>query len=163
MLTLLFDTELKAIPDQPDGPLYTWRNFDRVGASDDPVHRSKDGTPFTTAAKEVSDIRELARSLAEQPLDFTEDYFPTRLVTDIQLIDDPQLAGKLVHPEGLTANPRVTFLAGDGILAGHVPAGENPVVLPGYQHLDVLTAAPVQNGGGREQISVRLSAFAVRP
>ncbi|WP_407704358.1 hypothetical protein [Streptomyces spongiae] len=159
----LFGTELKAIPDQPDGPLYTWRNFDRVGAPDDPVHRSKDGTPFTTAAKEVTDVRELARSFAEQPLDFTEDYFPTRLVTDIQLIDDPQLARKLVHPAGLTANPKVTFLAGDGILADHVPADENPVVLPGYQHLDVLTAAPTQNGGGREQISVRLSAFAAKP
>ncbi|MPY44181.1 hypothetical protein FNH04_31035 [Streptomyces phyllanthi] len=159
----LFGSELKAIPDEPDGPLYTWRNFDRVGAPDDPVHRSENGTPFTTAAKEVTDIRELARSLSEQPLDFTEDYFPTRLVTDIQLIDEPELARKLVHKNGLTANPRITFVAGDGILADHVPEDENPVILPGYQHLDVLTAAPVQNGGGREQISVRLSAFADRP
>ena len=93
----LFGTELKAIPDEPGGPLYTWRNYDRVGAADDPVYRSASGAPFTTTAKEVTDIGELARSLSEQPLDFTEDYFPTRPVTDIQLIDDPQLAGKLVH------------------------------------------------------------------
>ncbi|WP_404829242.1 hypothetical protein [Streptomyces albicerus] len=158
----LFGTELKAIPDEPGGPLYTWRNFDRVGAADDPVYRSANGAPFTTAAKEVTDIGELARSLSEQPLDFTEDYFPTRLVTDIQLIDDPQLAGKLVHKEGLTANPKVTFVAGDGILADHIPQDENPVVLPGYQHLDVLTAAPVQNDGNRERIATLLSAFATR-
>ncbi|MFE9648648.1 hypothetical protein ACFYO0_31945 [Streptomyces sp. NPDC006365] len=156
----LFGTELKAIPDEPGGPLYTWRNYDRVGAADDPVYRSASGAPFTTAAKEVTDIGELARSLSEQPLDFTEDYFPTRLVTDIQLIDDPQLAGKLVHKEGLTANPKVTFVAGDGILADHIPQDENPVVLPGYQHLDVLTAAPVQNDGSRERIAAGLSAFA---
>ncbi|MGI5199009.1 hypothetical protein ACQEVY_36150 [Streptomyces sp. CA-288835] len=156
----LFGTELKAIPDEPGGPLYTWRNYNRVGAADDPVYRSANGTPFTAAAKEVTDIGELARSLSEQPLDFTEDYFPTRLVTDIQLIDDPQLARKLVHKEGLTANPKVTFIAGDGILADHIPQDENPVVLPGYQHLDVLTAAPVQNDGSRERIAAGLSAFA---
>ncbi|GAB2962930.1 hypothetical protein GCM10023080_024450 [Streptomyces pseudoechinosporeus] len=156
----LFGTELKAIPDEPGGPLYTWRNYDRVGAADDPVYRSANGAPFTGAAKEVTDIGELARSLSEQPLDFTEDYFPTRLVTDIQLIDDPQLAGKLVHKEGLTANPRITFIAGDGILADHIPQDENPVVLPGYQHLDVLTAAPVQNGGSRERIAADLAKFA---
>ncbi|MFD0536748.1 hypothetical protein ACFQY7_26475 [Actinomadura luteofluorescens] len=31
-LTRLLGTEKKAIPDEPGGPLYTWRNFDRVGA-----------------------------------------------------------------------------------------------------------------------------------
>ncbi|MFI6337666.1 hypothetical protein [Streptomyces sp. NPDC050535] len=156
-------TELKAIPDEPAGPLYTWRNYDRVGASDDPVYRSADGTPFTTAAKEVTDIGELARSLSEQPLDFTEDYFPTKLVTDIQLSSDPQISRHMLHPDGLTANPTITFVAGDGILADRIPADKNPVVLPGYQHLDVLTAAPTQNGGGREQISVLLSDFAATP
>ncbi|MGP4042944.1 hypothetical protein [Streptomyces sp. 2A115] len=155
-------TELKAIPDEPGGPLYTWRNFDRVGAADDPVHRSADGTPFTTAAKEVTDIHELARSLSDHPLDFTEDYFPTKLVTDIQLVNDPQIAQHMAHPGGLTANPSITFVAGDGILADHIPADKNPVVLPGYQHLDVLTAAPVQNDGTRERIAARLSAFATR-
>ncbi|KPI12926.1 hypothetical protein OK074_2422 [Actinobacteria bacterium OK074] len=159
----LFGTQLKAIPDQPDGPLYTWRDYDRVGAADDPGYRSANGEPFTSAGEEVSDIGELARSLSEQPLDFTEQYFPTRLVTDIELVDEPQLAGRLVHPEGLTANPTITFIAGDGILSGHVPQDKNPVVVPGYQHLDVLTAAPKQNGGGQEQVSVRLAEFAAKP
>ncbi|PSM42243.1 hypothetical protein C6Y14_17745 [Streptomyces dioscori] len=159
----LFGTELKAIPDEPGGPLHTWRDFDRIGAPDDPVHRSADGTPFTTAAKEVSDIGELARSLSEQPLDFTEDYFPTKLVTDLSLVDDARIARHMAHPEGPTANPAITFVAGDGILADRVPADKNPVVLPGYQHLDVLTAAPVQNDGRRERIATLLSAFGKRP
>ncbi|MGW6012425.1 hypothetical protein [Streptomyces sp. NPDC055210] len=159
----LFGTELKAIPDEPGGPLYTWRDFDRVGAPDDPVHRSADGTPFTTAAKEVSDIGELARSLSEQPLDFTEDYFPTKLVTDLSLVDDERIARHMTHPEGPTARPVITFVAGDGILADRVPADKNPVVLPGYQHLDVLTSAPVQNDGSRERIATLLSAFGKRP
>lgn len=159
----LFGTEYKAIPAQPDGPLYTWRNYDRVGDPDDPGHRSADGTPFTSAAKEVTDIQELARSMAEQPLDFTEQYFPTKLVTDIQLSTSPQVKRLVVHPEGLTAHPTLTVLAGDGLLAGRVPADLDPVVAEGYQHLDVLTAAPVQNNGLPEPVSVNLARFARSP
>ncbi|MFD8814671.1 hypothetical protein ACFV23_25060, partial [Streptomyces sp. NPDC059627] len=161
--TQLFGVEYKAIPAQPHGPLYTWRDYDRVGAADDPGYRSADGTPFTDASKEVTDIRELARSLAEQPLDFTEQYFPTKLVTDLELADSPQVKQLLVHPEGLTADPTLTVLAGDGLLAGRIPAGLHPVVAAGYQHLDVLTAAPVQNNGLPEPVSTGLAAFARTP
>ncbi|MEU0076027.1 hypothetical protein ABZ027_41875 [Streptomyces sp. NPDC006332] len=159
----LFGTEYKAIPDRPHGPLYTWRNYDRIGDPDDPGHRSADGTPFTGAGKEVTDIRELARSLAQQPLDFTEQYFPTKLVTDLQLSTSPQVKGLVVHPEGLTANPTLTVLAGDGLLAGRVPADLHPVIADGYQHLDVLTAAPVQNNGQPEPTSTNLARFARSP
>ncbi|MET9912768.1 hypothetical protein ABZZ74_39305 [Streptomyces sp. NPDC006476] len=159
----LFGVEYKAIPAEPHGPLYTWRDYDRVGAADDPGHRSADGTPFTSASKEVTDIRELARSLAEQPLDFTEQYFPTKLVTDIELAGSPQIKQLVVHPDGLTANPTLTVLAGDGLLAGRIPAGLHPVVAPGYQHLDVLTAAPVQNDGRPEAVSTSLAGFAAEP
>ncbi|MCT9075667.1 hypothetical protein [Streptomyces fulvoviolaceus] len=159
----LFGIEYKAIPDQPHGPLYTWRNYDRVGDADDPGYRSADGTPFTDAGKEVTDIQELARSLAEQPLDFTEQYFPTKLVTDLQLATSPQVKQLIVHPEGLTANPTLTVLAGDGLLAGRVPSDLHPVVADGYQHLDVLTAAPVQNNGRPEPVSTSLARFARSP
>ncbi|WP_405538962.1 hypothetical protein OG787_43245 [Streptomyces sp. NBC_00075] len=159
----LFGTAYKAIPDRPHGPLYTWRNYDRVGDSDDPGYRSADGTPFTGAGKEVTDIQELARSLAEQPLDFTEQYFPTKLVTDLQLATSPQVKRLIVHPEGLTADPTLTVLAGDGLLAGRVPAELDPVVADGYQHLDVLTAAPEQNNGLPEPVSAALTEFAREP
>ncbi|KOG42509.1 hypothetical protein [Streptomyces resistomycificus] len=159
----LFGTEYKAIPDRPDGPLYTWRNYDRVGDADDPGYRSADGTPFTGAGKEVTDIRELARSLAQQPLDFTEQYFPTKLVSDIQFATSPQVKRLVVHPEGLTANPTLTVLAGDGLLAGRVPPELNAVIADGYQHLDVLTAAPEQNDGRPEPVSTHLGRFARNP
>jgi hypothetical protein len=159
----LFGVEYKAIPAEPHGPLYTWRNYDRVGAADDPGHRSADGTPFTDAGKEVTDIRELARSLAEQPLDFTEQYFPTKLVTDLELATSPQVKRLVAHPEGIEANPTLTVLAGDGLLAGRVPADLDPVVADGYQHLDVLTAAPVQNNGRPEPVSTNLARFAGDP
>ena len=159
----LFGVEYKAIPEKPHGPLYTWRNYDRVGAADDPGYRSADGTPFNNAGKEVTDIGELARSLARQPLDFTEQYFPTKLVTDLELATSPQVKQLVVHPEGLTANPTLTVLAGDGLLAGRIPAGLHPVVADGYQHLDVLTAAPVQNSGRTETVSTHLAQFAGEP
>ncbi|MBP5933276.1 hypothetical protein [Streptomyces scabiei] len=159
----LFGREYKAIPDRPGGPLYTWRNYDRVGDADDPGYRSADGTPFTDAGKEVTDIQELARSMARQPLDFTEQYFPTKLVTDLQLADSPQVKRLVVHPDGLTAHPTLTVLAGDGLLAGRVPAGLDPVIADGYQHLDVLTAAPTQNDGRPEPVSTSLTEFARDP
>ncbi|KJK34655.1 hypothetical protein UK15_35045 [Streptomyces variegatus] len=158
-----YGTAYKAIPDRPQGPLYTWRNYDRVGDADDPGYRSADGTPFTVAGEEVTDVRQLARSLAEQPLDFTEQYFPTKLVTDIQLSTSPQVKKLVVHPEGLKANPVLTVLAGEGLLAGRVPAELHPVVADGYQHLDVLTAAPVQNNGRPEPVSTSLAGFARSP
>ncbi|MGW1668032.1 hypothetical protein [Streptomyces sp. NPDC002324] len=159
----LFGTEYKAIPGRPGGPLYTWRNYDRVGDADDPGYRSADGTPFTGAGKEVTDIQELARSMAQQPLDFTEQYFPTKLVTDLQLAGSPQVKRLVVHPDGLTADPTLTVLAGDGLLAGRVPADLHPVVADGYQHLDVLTAAPAQNDGRPEPVSTSLTEFARDP
>ncbi|WP_398985351.1 hypothetical protein [Streptomyces sp. AK010] len=159
----LYGTAYKAIPDRPHGPLYTWRNYDRVGDADDPGYRSADGTPFTGAGEEVTDVRQLARSLAEQPLDFTEQYFPTKLVTDLELATSPQVKKLVVHPEGLKADPVLTVLAGEGLLSGRVPADLHPVVADGYQHLDVLTAAPVQNNGRPEPVSTSLAGFARTP
>ncbi|MFB4307137.1 hypothetical protein [Actinomadura sp. GTD37] len=159
-LSALLGKDKKAIPDEPGGPLFTWRNYDRVGAPDDPGHTSKDGTPFTSAGKEVTDIAELARSLSEHPLDFTEHYFPTKMVTDIALAGSPGIADDAVHEGGIAANPILNLEAGDGLGSRDPQPGD--VIAPGYQHLDVLTASAVQNGGGPEPISTNLAAFAVR-
>ncbi|MEU0588632.1 hypothetical protein [Streptomyces sp. NPDC006132] len=159
----LYGTAYKAIPDRPQGPLYTWRTYDRVGDPDDPGYRSADGTPFTGPGEEVTDLRQLARSLAEQPLDFTEQYFPTKLVTDLQMSTSPQVKKLVVHPDGLKANPVLTVLAGEGLLAGRVPPELRPVIADGYQHLDVLTAAAEQNDGRPEPVSTGLAAFARAP
>ena len=159
-LSSLLGPDKKAIPDEPGGPLYTWRNYDRIGAPDDPVYTSKDGTPFTSAGKEVTDIAELARSLSEHPLDFTEHYFPTRLIADIWLAGSGGIADDAVHDGGIAANPVINLEGGDGL------GGRNPqpgdVIAPGYQHIDVLTASAVQNNGEPEPISTNLAAFAGR-
>jgi len=161
----LFGTRPLAIPDEPNGPLYTWRNYDRVGAPDDPGYRNSAGQPYTTAGQEVTDIQELARSMSEQPLDFTEHYFPTKLITDIQQAGAPEVSHDVTHLNGITANPTITLLAGDGVIAGDgtVPAELHAVIAPGYQHLDVLTAAAKQNTGRPEIVSTNLAAFARRP
>jgi hypothetical protein len=52
----LIGTRPLAIPDEPAGPTYTWRTHDRIGAPD---------SPFTIPGEEVTDLQELARSLAE--------------------------------------------------------------------------------------------------
>jgi len=157
----LLGTRPMAIPDEPRGPLYTWRNYDRIGAPDDPAYRTSDGRLFSTPAEEVTDIQELARSFAEHPLDFTEQYFPTKLVTDIQQSTAPQIKGFVAHPAGLTARPVITLLAGNGLLAGRtLPPEFHVVVAPGYEHLDVLTAAPAQNSGRPEIVSTNLARFA---
>jgi hypothetical protein len=158
----LYGTRPMAIPDQPHGPLYSWRNYDRVGAPDDPGYRDGAGHPYTDAGEEVTDIQELARSMSEQPLDFTEQYFPTKLVTDIQQAGAPEVSHDVIYPDGLTANPTITLLAGDGLIAGDgsVPPELHAIVAPGYQHLDVLTAAPRQNNGRPEIVSTHLAAFA---
>jgi hypothetical protein len=160
-LTGLFGTDPMAIPDQPGGPLYTWRDYDQIDAPGAPVYIDGDGQPYTNAADEVTDIHELARSLAEQPLDFTEWYFPTKLVTDIDQASAPQIADHLSYPNGITANPTVNLLGGSGLVVrnGLPTVGVN-VVAPGYHHLDVLTAAPNQNNGQPEAISTNLAQFA---
>ncbi|WP_235747016.1 hypothetical protein [Nocardia coffeae] len=150
------------IPDEPGGPLYTWRNYDRIGAPGAPVYRDRAGKPYATPETEVTDIGELARSLAEQPLPFTEDYFPTKLATDLFQASDPQISRLLVHPEGTTANPTINLLGGSGlVVANGVPRSGRLVVAPGYHHLDVLTAAADQNDRRPEPISTALADFAI--
>jgi hypothetical protein len=161
-LTAQLGVEPMAIPDEPHGPLYTWRNYDRIGAPDDPVYKRRNGEPFTNAGKEVTDIQELARSFAEHPLDFTEQYFPTKLSTDLFQSAAPQVSQHAVHEIGLTANPTIRLLAGDSFTDPPGTTSTETIVMPGYQHLDVLTAAPRQNDGRPEQVAVNLARFAVR-
>ncbi len=159
----LVGTDPKAIPTDPNGPLYTWLNYNQVGTPGAVPIDSDTGKPFTSPGKEVTDINELARSLSEQPLDFTEDYFPTKIITDLAEGSAPQITAQASHTDGIAANPQVQILGGDGLVVGNgqpVPAGA--VVAPGYNHLDVLTAAAKQNNGLPEPVSTSLAAFAAK-
>ncbi|MEU2091557.1 hypothetical protein [Nocardia beijingensis] len=157
---MLFGPDRKAIPDQPGGPLYTWLDYDApavtLGVPD------RDGTLFTDATHEVTDIADLSRSLAAQPLDFTEWYFPMRLAFDVFQARAPEITRHRTHPGGIFANPTLNLIGGAGIVvaAGARSHGET-VIAPGYHHLDVLTAAARQSGGQQEIVSTALARFAL--
>ncbi|MEV0247462.1 hypothetical protein AB0H76_12795 [Nocardia sp. NPDC050712] len=118
--------------------------------------------PYTGPASEVTAIAELARSLCEPPLDFTEWYFPTRLALDVQQTSAPSFAHHHRHLDGVNRNPILTFRGSGGIPVADSGSPQDEVIhLPGYNHLDVLTAAPRQNNGQPEVVSSRLAEFAI--
>ena len=56
----------------------------------------------------------------------------------------------------------ITFIAAGGVQPTPTADPRGIVVtLPGYNHIDVLTAAARQNNGRPEQVSTRLAAFLV--
>ena len=109
----------------------------------------------------MTDAAEFARIVHEGPLDLTEHYFPVRLLTDAFLAESGDRSGTfaaLRHPDGITAKPRFVVLAGNGMFT-HAHRSDPYVMLPGYEHLDVLTAAEHQNDGQPEGSSSALVDF----
>ncbi|MGK8522645.1 hypothetical protein ACRS6B_14265 [Nocardia asteroides] len=157
---MLFGPDRKVIPDQPNGPLYTWRHYDDPAIPGSTSDRH--GVPFTEPTYEVTDIADLSRSLAAQPLDFTEWYFPMRLALDVFQSRAPGIAGHRIHPGGILANPTINLIGGAGVVVatGWRSHGET-VTAPGYHHIDVLTAAAKQANGQPEIISTNLARFAL--
>ncbi len=135
-----------------NGPLYGWRNYNELKYAWIP--RAANGERYTSPDKEVTDIADLARAASAIPMDFLEKYFPMRL-----LVDAMTGAEGIVHPDGVSKRPSIHIVAGDGPDLGgdQTPAGSP--VLAGYDHLDVLTAAPVQNNGEPEPVSTHLLEF----
>ncbi len=147
----MFGSDRKAAPTSYGDPsvVYTWQDYDEISPN-----------AYTDPSKEVSSISQIARSLSEPPLDFTEWYFPTAINTDLGQPTAPSIAAHYLYRDGVTRNPVLT-LQGDGGL--DLGASDNPndvpVKLRGYNHLDVLTAAQKQNDGLPEQVSTRLAEF----
>ncbi|WP_280477103.1 hypothetical protein [Nocardia farcinica] len=152
----LFGTAKKFAPTGFDpGTVYRWSDYDAV----DPARFDA-----TTPDSEITSVHELARDLCEPPLDFTEWYFPTRLTLDTATPGGPGIDRHRRYPDAATGAPTITFVAADGV--GVRPPPETPgrvVDLPGYNHLDVVTAAAEQNDGRPETVSTQLAAFAVAP
>ncbi len=154
---------------RPNGPLYGWLNYDQV-PSPAPSPQDDPGHPYTSAASQVSDITQFSRSLYQAPAQFTEEYFPTQLVTDLlaEAVGDRQGSLAAVrYANGYTAKPTAYIDAGEGItpyvgaLGTILPsaAPEVHVVAPGYNHLDVVTAAYEQNNGQPELTSSTLASW----
>jgi hypothetical protein len=129
-------------------PLIGWRNYDQLGTG-----TAQLGQGITTPGAEVTDAPTFDRILHEGPLNLTENYFPIRILADWFLIgggDRSREFKAILHPQGVTEKPRFVVIAGDGVRAHDTTFSDPYVRLPGYQHLDVLTAAEHQNDGKPE-------------
>lgn len=134
------------------GPLYRWINYNQISSVTIP--NNNDGVPFTTAFKEVTDANDLARSLGALPMDFVEKYFPMRLAVESMMGSDV-----VVHAEGISMRPMINIVSGDGAKLGLDQLPPDSPIIPGYNHLDVLTAAAVQNDGQPEKVTTHLLDF----
>lgn len=167
-----------AAPDQPRGPLYRWQNFSEVGANGAELELNDEGDPYTSRDSEVTDIRQLGRALYQYPINFIESYFPTRLVTDFAAVEAGDRSGDLaaMSHDGPSMRPILLVQAGDSDGndtaddSGPTQTGGKPndkklsreAILPGYNHLDVATAAWRQNDGRPEGASRELARFLLK-
>ena len=167
-----------AAPDEPHGPLYHWQNYSRVGANGAELELNDEGDPYTSRDSEVTDVRQLGRSLYQFPVNFIETYFPTRLVTDFAAMTAGDRSGDLenLRHDGSSMKPILLVQAGDSDgndaprTTGPTQTGEKPndkelsreAILPGYNHLDVATAAWRQNDRRKEGSSKELARFILK-
>jgi hypothetical protein len=165
----LLDGKHLMIPTAAHGPLYTWWHFDQFGRPGTPVQRDDAGHPFTSAADEVTDVHQFARSIFEAPADFAEQYFPLRLLADQQDAGGGDRSGSLqnLRYDGIAKHPQFYADAQHGIEEGASPPPKGPgpsawITLPGYNHIDVATAALRQNTGRHEAESTALWKFAAK-
>ena len=125
-------------------PIAQWKNYDELGSGATQI-----GKGITTPGSEVTDAREFARILHEGPLNLTENWFPIRMVVDIGLLGAGDRSGSLrgsMYARPTTKKPRLAVIAGNGLFFRQ-KAVDPQVIAPGYEHLDVLTAAEQQNNG----------------
>jgi hypothetical protein len=136
-------------------PLTSWVDYDQLGAGSAQLGRG-----ITSPESEVTSASDFARIMHEGPSNLTESWFPTRLLVDIGAAGAGDRSGGLagaVHARPVRRKPRLVVLGGAGVvLKSHVRPLDPHVVLPGYEHLDVLTASEFQNNGQPEGSSAAL-------
>jgi pimeloyl-ACP methyl ester carboxylesterase len=165
-----------ALPADTNAPLYSWQNYDEVGKNGRRIPLNDEGDPYTSREGEASDIHQFARTQFESPANFIEQYFPTKLLKDLQKAGQGNRSGSLSHlkyDDGPSRRPAIIVRAGDSLdnsapdsgppIKGQ-PPNKKPlsrsITVPGYNHLDVLTAARRQNDGRPEPTSRALANFA---
>ena len=167
-----------ALPEEPSTPLYSWETYREVGKDGAEIALNDSGQPYTSRESEISDLRQLARTLFEAPANFTEQYFPTRILLDVSAAESGDRSGDLaaLRHDGVAKRPGLLIQAGDsddntapddGLPhTGDAPPNElelsREVIIPGYNHLDVVTAARRQNDGRPEPSSKALSRFTLK-
>lgn len=160
-----------AAPEEPHGPLYRWQTYRRIGA---PLELNDEGVPYTSRDSEVTSMRDFSRVVYQFPANFIEQYFPTRLVTDFAAMTAGDRTGDLenLRHDGPSRRPVLLVQAGDSAAndapdEGPTRTGEKPndkqlsreAILPGYNHIDVGTAAWIQNDRRPEGASQELARF----
>ncbi len=151
----------------PGAPLYRWRSWQQV-ASDPPL-LAPDGRPYSTPVNEVTDIQQFARAMGSDTLDFLEQYFPTRMVTDLAGFGLGDRSGTLRDARynvDFRTKPVLNLDAARGLAPAMGPAentgNARTVSLPGYSHLDVGTAAETDASGQPSVLPGELAGFALR-
>ena len=166
-----------ALPGDTSAPAYVWNNYDQVGTAQHPLVPNEAGSPYTSREGETSDIRALARTMFDAPANFIEQYFPTRISTDVESLGEGDRSGTLenLRYDGVSKRPALIIAAGDSQNnsapdSGPPIVGDPPnarklsrrITIPGYNHNDVLTAARRQNDGRPEPSSTELAAFMLK-
>lgn len=167
-----------ALPEDESAPLYSWQNYDRVAKNGRKVPLNDEGDPYTSREGEASDIHQFARTQFESPANFIEQYFPTKLLKDLRDAGQGDRSGSLSHlkyDDGPSRRAALIVRAGDsqdnsakdsGPPIEGDPPNSRPlsrsITVPGYNHLDVLTAARHQNDGRPEPTSKTLAQFAAK-
>jgi hypothetical protein len=159
-----------AVPTAENGPLYRWQAYRRVGRNGASIPLNDSGDPYTTRESETTSIRAVARALFEGPANFIEQYFPTRLLTDV--FAGSQGDYEEMRYDGVSKRPALLIQAGDSDNNGPsdsgrprrgTPPNQRPlsreIIIPGYNHIDVATAAWRQNDGRAEPSSRTLAKF----
>ena len=167
-----------AITDSTE-PLYTWMDYTEVGAqSAPPVALNSRGEPFTNRDSEATSLRDMARLFFDGPTNFVEQYFPTRIMTDVVAAEGGDRSGSLggLKHAGPSMKSILLIQAGDSDDNDGVDSGparvtatkpndrplSREIVIPGYNHLDVTTASRVQTDGHTEASSAKLALFALK-
>jgi hypothetical protein len=163
-----------ALPEDPENPLYSWQNYDEVGGKGNPPPLNDEGEPYTSRESEVSDLRQVARGMFDARANYIEQYFPTRLLRDVQDAGDGDRSGDLSHLryDGIAKRPAMLVNAGDSDTnenpdGGRAKRRKRPndhrlsrhFSIPGYNHVDVIAAARRQNDGRPEPSAAALADF----
>ena len=162
-----------ALPEDPATPLYSWQNYRQTGKPGAEMPLNDEGRPYTTREGEVTDMRQFSRAMFEGPTNFTEQYFPTRIFTEA--IGASGGGFEQLQYDGPSLRPGLLIQAGDSDdndasdegppLRGDPPNDmklSREIIIPGYNHLDVATAAWRQNDGRLEPTSKALVSFGLR-
>lgn len=166
-----------ALPEEPDTPLYSWEGYREVGAPGHPLALNDSGQPYSSRESEITDIGHMSRALFEGPANFIEQYFPTKILTDLESAANGDRSGDLrnLRYDGIPKRNAILIQAGDsgtnrnadtGPPVDGEPPNKKPlsrrVTIPGYNHLDVGMAARRQNDGRPEPSSGSLSSFVLK-